>query len=286
MRTETLIKSQILELFPKRDKNSHKGTFGKNVVFASCDEYVGAVKLAALGSSSMRMGSGYTCLAVTESVAKSISPEVFECTLSLQAQKDGSFFFDETNVEKALSKASAVAVGMGMKKTEETTKLVKYLLQKDIALVIDADGINSIKKEDLKNAKCRVILTPHIAEFSRLSGNSIEKIQRDSLNIVAEFAKEYNVVLHLKGAESITTDGGRAFITKNSSPSLAKAGSGDFLSGCVAALLARGIYPVLATAAASQIIADVATTLAEKYNDNVILARDFHVGIRDYFEKV
>lgn len=283
MKTEFLTKKQILELFPKRDKDSHKGTFGKNVIFASSDEYVGAVKLAAIGSASMRMGVGYTCLSVTKTVASTISKEVFECTLALQEEKLGHFAFDEEKVEKALSKATCVAVGMGMKKTDETKKLIKYLLQKNIPLVIDADGINSINKDDLTDAKCPVILTPHIAEFSRISGFSIENIQRDRLNIATTFAKEHNVILHLKGSESITTDGERVFITTNSSPCLAKAGSGDFLSGCISALVARGVKPILAAAASSQIIADVATELSKKYNDNVILARDFQYGIRDYF---
>lgn len=285
MRTETLSKEQLLALFPKRDQNCHKGTFGKNVIFASCDEYIGAVKLAVIGSSSMRMGVGYTCLAVTEQVAKAISPDVFECTLALQSEVDGHFAFDKARVEEALKKATAVAVGMGMKNTADTATLVKCLLKKGIPLIVDADGINSIAESDLDGVESPVILTPHIAEFSRLSGVLIEKIQRDALNIATSFAKKHGVVLHLKGAESITTDGDRVFITTNSSPCLAKAGSGDFLSGCISALVARGIEPVLATAASSQIIADVATELSKRYNDNVILARDFQCGIRDYFTK-
>lgn len=283
MRTESLSKEQILALFPKRAPDCHKGTFGKNVIFASCDEYIGAVKLAAIGSSSMRMGVGYTCLAVTEQVAKAISPEVFECTLALQSEVDGHFAFDKERVDEALKKATAVAVGMGMKKTTETATLVKHLLKKGIPLIVDADGINSITESDLDGAESPVVLTPHIAEFSRISGISVENIQRDTLNIATAFAKKHCVVLHLKGSESITTDGERAFITTNSSPCLAKAGSGDFLSGCISALAARGIEPVLATAASSQIIASVATELSKKYNDNVILARDFQLGIRDYF---
>ena len=285
MKTETLSREQILEFFPKRAADCHKGDFGKNVIFASSDEYVGAVKLAAIGSASMRMGVGYTCLAVTENVAAAISPEVFECTLSLQKDVDGRFAFDKTCVDGALNKATAVAVGMGMKKSREVTKLVKYLLIKNTPVVVDADGINSIAKEGLGTKVAPVVLTPHVAEFSRISGISIENIRRDMLNVATTFAREYGVVLHLKGAESVTTDGERTIITKGGSPCLAKAGSGDFLSGCVSALLARGIEPLYATAAASQVIATVSSDLAAKYNDNVILARDFHEGIREYFRK-
>ena len=283
MKIETLSEKDIKAFFPPRPKDCHKGDFGKNVIFASCDEYVGAVKLAATGSAAMRMGAGYTCLAVTKTVAASISPEIFECILSLQDERDGEFSFNEEKVEKAVRKATSVAVGMGMKKSDETRSLVLFLLSKKIPLVIDADGINSIEKSDLKAKACPVVLTPHVAEFSRISGFSIENIQRDRLKLAADFAKENGVILHLKGAESITTDGERAFLTTKSSPCLAKAGSGDFLSGCISALLARGIPPLFAAAVSSRLIASVATALSEKYNDNVILARDFPDGIKEFF---
>ncbi|MBR2874561.1 MAG: NAD(P)H-hydrate dehydratase, partial [Clostridia bacterium] len=175
MEIKTLTREQIKEHFPKRAKNSHKGTYGKNVIFASCEEYVGACKIAALGSLSMRMGSGYTALALTKTVANSVSPEIFECIISLQEEKEGKFYFNEEKVKSAIQKAQSVAVGMGMGNTEETKKLVEYLLKNFTGtLLVDADGLNSITEEMLLTERsCQLILTPHYAEFSRLTGLTI-----------------------------------------------------------------------------------------------------------------
>ena len=285
MEIKTLTREQIKEHFPKRAKNSHKGTYGKNVIFASCEEYVGACKIAALGSLSMRMGSGYTALALTKTVANSVSPEIFECIISLQEEKEGKFYFNEERVKSAIQKAQSVAVGMGMGNTEETKKLVEYLLKNFTGtLLIDADGLNSITEEMLlTERKCSLILTPHIKEFSRLTGFTIDEIKRDNVNLCINYAKKWNANLLLKSEESVISNGAEVYKTVNSSPALAKAGSGDFLAGAISAL-AISKEPLTACAIASQLIAFTASDLAQKDNDNVILARDIADGVRDFFK--
>ena len=285
MEIKTLTREQIKEHFPKRAKNSHKGTYGKNVIFASCEEYVGACKIAALGSLSMRMGSGYTALALTKTVANSVSPEIFECIISLQEEKEGKFYFNEEKVKSAIQKAQSVAVGMGMGNTEETKKLVEYLLKNFTGtLLIDADGLNSITEEMLlTERKCSLILTPHIKEFSRLTGLTINEIKRDNVNLCVNYAKKWNANLLLKSEESVISNGVEVYKTVNSSPALAKAGSGDFLAGAISAL-AISKEPIKACAIASQLIAFTASDLAQKYNENVILARDIADGVRDFFK--
>ena len=219
MEIKTLTREQIKQHFPKRAKNSHKGTYGKNVIFASCEEYVGACKIAALGSLSMRMGSGYTALALTKTVANSVSPEIFECIISLQEEKEGKFYFNEEKVKSAIQKSKSVAVGMGMGNTEETKKLVNYLLKNFTGtLLIDADGLNSITEEMLlTERKCSLILTPHIKEFSRLTGLTINEIKRDNVNLCVNYAKKWNANLLLKSEESVISNGAEVYKTVNSS---------------------------------------------------------------------
>lgn len=286
MEIKSLTKNQILEYFPKRDKDTNKGDYGVVTIFASSNNYVGAVKLATLGAISMRFGSGYTILGVTESVAKSISPEVFECTLSIQEEKNGMFFFNKNNVDKAIEKADVVAVGMGMGSNIETNKLVKYLLtKKDKGVIIDADGLNSITKEDIKESNHNnIIITPHPKELSRLIGNSVDEIVKNQVSIAINVAKELNVTILLKGSNSVITDGKEIYRVENSSPSLAKAGSGDFLSGAISSLAIKQ-RGTLSCYLASQIIGSVASEFSERYNDNVMLARDLCDGIKEYFKR-
>ena len=131
--------------------------------------------------------------------------------------------------------------------------MLTWLLQNYTGkLVIDADGLNALAKTDksaLRNAACRVLLTPHNMEFSRLSGHSVDEILADPIPLAREFAKETGAVLLLKGPATVITDGETVLLTDRGCPGMATAGSGDVLSGVLAALCGYNDDLMLAAAA-------------------------------------
>ena len=107
-------------------------------------------------------------------------------------------------------------------------------------MLIDADGLNTLATygvEILNSAKCKVVLTPHIKEFSRLVDKEIGEIITDTVSLAINFAKEYGVVLVLKSATSVITDGTEFYLNTTGCNGLAKAGSGDILSGVICGLM-------------------------------------------------
>jgi NAD(P)H-hydrate epimerase len=169
-------------------------------------------------------------------------PEILEATLFPLEERDGEILFREENFREALRGTKAAAFGMGAGNTEETRKAVRFLLAEyEGTLILDADGLNALAAGEctgLKEAKGRVILTPHPGEFSRLSGKPMEKIRKNPIPLAEEFARKYGVTLLLKGPATIITDGSRTFITDRGTPGMATGGSGDVLSGILAAMAA------------------------------------------------
>ena len=151
----------------------------------------------------------------------------------------------------ALQKATVCLVGCGMGNRQDTSKIVKELILHAVCpIIIDADGINCLADniDILKAAKSTLILTPHPGEMARLTGKSIADIQSDRITAAKEFAAQHQLVLILKGAGTIVTNGERVYVNTTGNPGMAKGGSGDALSGIIAALLAQGIPPLDAAA--------------------------------------
>ena len=132
---------------------------------------------------------------------------------------------------------------MGVGVTEDNYKILTYLLKNyNGRLIIDADGLNTLAKygkEILLDRKCEVALTPHIGEFCRLINADKNEVLDNEIQLAKDFAKKYNVVLALKNAVSVITDGQTTFINTSGCPGMAKAGSGDVLSGIMAGVCTR-----------------------------------------------
>lgn len=167
---------------------------------------------------------------------------------------------------------------MGCGVSEEIYKTIKYLLENyEGKLLIDADGLNSIAKygvDALKTKKCKVILTPHIGEFARLTNKTKDEILENSINLAINFAKTYDVTLLLKNAVSVITDGEEVFINTTGTPAMAKAGSGDVLSGITAGLLSRTDEILFATAASAYLFGKAGETAVLDQNEYTVTASD------------
>lgn len=228
------------ELFPPRPADAHKGLFGYIALIGGSLRYSGAVRLANLAACAMRAGAGVTRLCAPRSLCAAIVPQILESTLFPLSDREGSLLFREEEFREALKGTRAAAFGMGAGHTEETEKAVRFLVRNyEGILILDADGLNALAALGpalLREAAGRILLTPHLGEFSRLSGRSVPEIQAEPAAAAGAFAKEHRVAVLLKGPVTTVTDGAETLQADRGCPGMATAGSGDVLSGILAAI--------------------------------------------------
>ena len=279
MNTNILKKEDLKEVFKKREKDSHKGTYGYVGIMGGCMEYTGAIKLANMSATALRTGCGVVRLIVPKSIESMIAPYLLEQTIfPIDNDGENKMKFNKENIDKALEKLKALAIGMGWGKGKDNIAILKYILEnKAIPCIIDADGLNTLSEMNLdilNRTKCKVILTPHLKEFERLSKIKIDKIKENPRQIAEEFAKKYNIILLLKGSTTIVTNGAETYLVDRGCPGMATAGSGDVLSGILVGLLGYNEANVK-TIASGSYLAGVAGELAqEKYTDIGMKASD------------
>lgn len=273
------------EVFPSRPHYSHKGTYGTAAIFGGCREYSGAVKLSAMSLSaisqaSLRSGAGISRIIVPDSIVTGVMPYVLESTLYPLPDEKGHVIFSPSAIDGVLSRVSSLALGMGWGKCEHNEKILSHVLKKhSLSLTVDADGLNTLSESReslslLKTTSCRVVLTPHPAEFSRLSGRSVNEILSDPVIEAERFAREYGCIVLLKGTATVVTNGNDTVIVTAGSPGMAKGGSGDVLSGVIAGVLAYSPVTVKSVAAASYLCGVAGELAAREVGDMSALASD------------
>ena len=227
----------------KRKHNSHKGTFGTAVLFCGSYGMLGAAILSA--KSCLRSGVGIAKCVLCKSIYKPFTVSVPEAVCVPVRQTLNGSLSSNINIKKITEKATAILFGCGVKNTKSTEKLLKKLiLNTNIPLIIDADGINVLSRniELLKKANAPIILTPHPAEMARLCKKTAAEVEADRVNTAINFAKKYNCYLVLKGANTIVcTPDSEVFFNMNGNPGLATGGSGDVLAGIIVSKIAQGI---------------------------------------------
>ncbi len=232
-----IIDKNAFRLIPARRADSHKGSFGKAIAYVGSRGMSGAACLAT--NAILKSGAGMATAAVPEHILDTVAAKltaVMTCPLP-----EGSMA--ETLKEKLMAQ-DVLLMGCGIGRGEEAGNVVRKMLAAcDKPMVLDADGLNAISHcpEVLKNIKCDVILTPHIVEFSRISGYSVSEIKENPMEMARAFAQTYGVTLILKDAATVVaTKEGNLHISAGSNSGMATAGSGDVLSGIITGLLAQG----------------------------------------------
>lgn len=274
----------VTSLFPPLKRNVHKGSLGRLSIVAGCEAYSGAAVLAELGASAFALGDGLVKLCVPDVILYPVMNKITECTLLALPTKEGHLAFDESLLDKAIGGANAVLFGNGADVTDEGRKILSYLIDNvECPLVLDADALNMLAEDPslLKKRKAPTVLTPHPREMSRLLGVPTEEVLSDPLSYAKEFAARYGVTVALKGASTVVTDGTKAFLSASGSPGMAKGGSGDLLAGAIAALLARGIDPIVATYGAAYILGLAGERAAEEKGEYSALPTDTHRHIAE-----
>ncbi len=258
----------VKEFFPDRKRNVHKGTFGKACLIGGSLPFSGAALLAESGLAALKTGTGYTNLAVPESLYSCYAGRTAECTLSVLPD-DGKYLrFNAAALDLLCDRYQSIAVGMGMGVTEDTVKIISYLVSHFRGkLLIDADGLNALATcgaDWSKNRVGEILLTPHVGEFARLTGRKTCDVIENGVEYAKEFAKRHGVTVLLKSCASVITDGVRICVNVEGSAGMAKGGSGDVLSGFLAGLAARGLSPFDAASVGSWIMGRAGKFAEEK----------------------
>jgi NAD(P)H-hydrate epimerase len=246
---ELMTASNVRALLPLRPPDANKGSFGKVLVIAGSENYVGAAHLAASGA--CRVGAGLVTLACPRSLQPIVASTLTEATyLPLPEEEGGLARRAADLVLRAVGGYDVLLVGCGLGQRGPTQSFVRALLfslaAERPAVVVDADGLNILARTTgwWREMKVPAIVTPHPGEMSRLSGQPIAEIQADRLGCAVACAREWGKTVVLKGAHTVVAaPDGRAALSPFANPALASGGTGDVLAGAVAGLLAHGLSP-------------------------------------------
>jgi NAD(P)H-hydrate epimerase len=233
----------LLERVPRRGAGDTKFTAGSLLVVGGAPGTTSAAVLSARAA--LRADAGYVTLAVPAA-----SLGVAE-TLALEPVKRG-FEWDRAldALERDVGRATALALGPGLGRSDEARRLVRALLERSrLPAIVDADGLFGLEPLQRDGP---LVLTPHAGEAARLLGIESSAVSAHRLDAAARLAERFDAVVLLKGADTIVrAPDGRTIVCDTGPPSLATAGTGDVLTGILGAFLAKGVDPVDAAAAAA-----------------------------------
>jgi len=304
----------VRQNLPVRQINAHKGTFGTVMVVGGSVNYVGAPMLAALAA--YRSGSGLVSLAVPQSIHPILAGQLPEAIWLVLDDEGGVISESAVDlVKEQTGKVNAMVIGPGIGREETTARFldtiffasksngknrrVGFLIeengnetkeQKMPTIVLDAEGLRWLAENEGWNEKIQaeLVLTPHPGEMAALTGLTVEEIQSERMGIASLYAKKWNQVIVLKGALTvIAAPDGRIAVIPVASSALAKAGSGDVLSGMIASWIGQGMERYEAASAAAWIHAQAGLAAAEWLGSEApVLAMDIVQSIADVFAEL
>jgi len=241
-RIELLTPETLRDVVEPRAVDSNKGDFGRVVIVAGSRGKAGAAHLAAMGA--LRSGAGLVTVATTASmlpIVASMAPETM--TEPLEESADGSIA--PSAIDRVLElRHDVIACGPGLGRGPAVADFVRELLDRATApLVLDADAITVLADDPgrlVGREERVVIITPHPGEMARLIGSTVEDVQAHRIDIAADFAATHHVYVVLKGHRTIiATPDGHVFINPTGNAGMATGGTGDVLTGVIAAWLAQ-----------------------------------------------
>ena len=263
-----------LSRLPDRPAESHKGTFGRVLVIGGASCMSGAAYFSA--KAAYRTGAGLVQVLTHEDnriILQTGLPEAILATFGTEIDKE--------KVLTDIGKADAIVIGVGLGQSDVAKALVRLTLSHaDVPVVVDADAINLIAKDPslLDLASAPIIITPHLAEMARLCDRTIPEIEADRLLYATKVAEENALICVLKGHETLVTDGsgddGAVYVNKSGNSGMATGGSGDVLTGIIAALIAQGMEPYEATTLGVYIHGLAGDAAAEALGEYSVMASD------------
>jgi len=305
----------VEESLPERDLDAHKGTFGTTLIVAGSMNYTGAAYLA--GKAAYRVGTGLVRMAVPGPLHAALAGQFPEATWLLLPHVMGVIAEEGIDIlGKNMDKVSAMLVGPGLGTENTTGQFIRRFFSKDMAkgkknnigfispekptkdgpewtyppLVIDADALNLLSKyEDWSDMLPEgSILTPHPGEMAALTGLSVDEIQADRIHIAKKYAAQWHQFVVLKGAMTVVAaPNGDCSVLPVATPALAKAGTGDVLSGMIVGLLAQGMTPIESAVAGVWLHAQAGLVAESWHGTSVsVLASDLLDAIPEVFSNL
>ncbi len=254
---------------PRRPRTAHKGCFGHVLVVGGDLGFAGAARLAA--EAALRVGAGLVSLATRESHAPAVAGARPEIMARGVEHAEG--------LDALLERASVLAVGPGLGRGPWGRALFRRLLEVDLPMVVDADGLNLLAESP--RGRGEWILTPHPGEAARLLDTTTAEVQEDRFAAAEELAHRYGGVVVLKGAGTVIAgDGAVPAVCAGGNPGMASGGMGDVLTGLVAGLLAQGLALRAAAELGVCLHAEAADCAAAEGGERGLLAGDLLARVR------
>lgn len=263
----------IQKIFQKRLPDSNKGTHGHALIIAGSKSKMGAAIIAA--KACLRAGAGL----VTVSIPKK------ERVIVFTSIPEAMIEFREESKEWSHYNSFAIGPGIGTDKSAEN--LLKLLISKvNLPIVFDADGLNILAKNQdwFSKLPSKSILTPHPKEFDRLFGNHDSEEERRATAITK--STELKLIIILKGHQTFITDGNESYQNTTGNSGLAKAGSGDALTGMITAFLAQGYEPIHATILGVYLHGLAADSTLESQSEESMMITDVIENLGKAFKKI
>jgi NAD(P)H-hydrate epimerase len=279
---------ESIPMLAPRPCDSHKGRFGNILVVAGSRGMAGAAALC--GAAALRSGAGLVRIATPADVQPTVAGfEPSYMTYPLASDASGLIQLEmaQPDLERLIEPADVIAVGPGLGESADIRGLVRFLITgTSKPLVIDADGLNALagQADLLAGSDRSVVLTPHPGEFARLTGTTIADVQASRVDRAAALAAVSDgLIVVLKGAGTVVSDGSRYYINTTGNPGMATAGAGDVLAGVIAALMGQKL-PAFEAAQLGVYIHGLAGDIARDQNGEVgLIAGDIVDALPDAF---
>lgn len=285
MSAPVLTRADMKRLLPPRPADSHKGRNGKLLLFVGSSRYTGAALLCA--AAALRAGAGITTAAVPRDLKHAFAalPEV--CCAPVG---DGGEWNNAALLQAAamLADSDALAMGCGMANCENES-LLCAALDTNKPLVIDADGLNLLAAHPALLRRAlhdKVVLTPHPGEMARLTGRPAADIAKNAEDAARAAAGDWGCTVLLKGHVSHIAAGGRLIRSAAGNSGLAKGGSGDVLTGVIAALLAQGLTAFDAACLGAYLLGVSADRAYKALGERMLIARDVISAVENTIQRL
>lgn len=263
-----------LEKMPQRPENSNKGTFGRVLVIGGSPCMSGAAYFSA--KAAYRTGAGLVHVLTHDDNRIILQTQLPEAILSTYSEKD----FNEDIISEVIEKADVIVIGVGLGQTPLAAHILSLTLSAaDAPIIADADALNLISKRLslLDSVSAPLIITPHMAEMARLCHTEVSEIMANTVGFATSFAEKNSLICVLKDHETVVCDGNvnsSIYINKSGNSGMSTGGSGDVLTGIIAALVAQGMPLFEATTLGVYIHGLAGDAAADELGEYSVMASD------------
>ncbi|MDD6142434.1 MAG: NAD(P)H-hydrate dehydratase [bacterium] len=232
-----LEEKDLPRFLPKRRRATHKGSYGRVLLFAGSRGMAGAAAISAMAA--LRSGAGLVTVACADRIVDVVQT-LCPCATCLPLPEDAGEAWNvlETKLEWADALGAGCGLGLGEWQQAMLARLTEWLSQHELPAVLDADALTLLSRQETKPAKATLLLTPHPAEAARLLHQNTADVVKDAAAAAQTLSQNYHASVVLKGAVSVLCSGKAMALNPFGTPAMAKGGSGDALTGILAALLA------------------------------------------------